>query len=169
MTYELNTLDGRHHTIGQKWSPIECFRCGLCCVLYRPKVRPEEIKVIARELGLPEHEFMIKYVRNSPSKNTKLLQNKEDQCPFLTLKQSVASCTIYSVRPLACRNWQASLSRQECREGLTKINNVGSVLSLDKLCSSATSVRKLIQASSMNVDLKSQRYDKEVNERELST
>lgn len=155
MTYELNTLDGRHHTIGQKWPPIECFRCGLCCVLYRPKVRPEEIKVIAQELGLPEHEFMIKYVRHSPLKDIKLLQNKDGQCPFLTFKQSVASCTIYFVRPLACRNWQASLSRHECREGLTKLDNTGSILSLDELYSSEASIQKLIQASSVYVDLKS--------------
>lgn len=141
-------MDGSQFTIGEEWLPIECFRCGLCCILYRPKVRPEDIKVIARELRLPREEFMTKYVQSSHLEDVKLIQNEEDKCPFLIFEKSFASCTIHSVRPLACRNWQASLSRHECREGLTRLSKVKGILSLDQLYSSEIDITKLIRATS---------------------
>jgi hypothetical protein len=30
--------DGTEHKVGDGLSEIECFRCGVCCACYRPKV-----------------------------------------------------------------------------------------------------------------------------------
>jgi len=29
-------------TVGESWAPVECFRCGVRCTRYRPRVTPEE-------------------------------------------------------------------------------------------------------------------------------
>ena len=54
-----------------------------------------------------------------------------------------AKCTIYSVRPRACRDWIASLSRPECREGLNRINHPRPLLTAKEIYSSLEVVNKL--------------------------
>ena len=112
--------------LGESWPPIECFRCGVCCTRYRPKVTSEEIEHIAQELGIPTQVFISKYVRAIPEKGARILQNDEDKCPFLSRdkKTNKGTCTIYIFRPQACRNWLASLARPECREGIAKLRTV---------------------------------------------
>lgn len=115
--------DGTEHKVGDSLPQIECFRCGICCVRYRPKVTPKEMERIARRLKMSIEAFMSLYVRAVPTKDAYILQSSADTCPFLRWdKRDVkASCSIHAFRPKACRNWVASLSRWECREGLSKL------------------------------------------------
>jgi hypothetical protein len=94
--------DGAAHTVGENWIPIECFRCGICCQRYRPKVKPEEIVRISRELGMTPAEFSRRYVRSqAKDKNRILLQDAGDHCPFLSQDKDTmkASCKIHKIRP----------------------------------------------------------------------
>jgi Fe-S-cluster containining protein len=115
--------DGSEYRVGKKLLPIECFRCGICCTRLRPEVSRREIEKIARKLGVSIEAFFSAYVRRVPIKEGYILQSSADTCPFLQWDERSAksACTIYSVRPKACRDWIPSLSRSECREGLSRL------------------------------------------------
>ena len=116
--------DGSQYAVGDDWVPIDCFRCGICCLRYRPKVSNEEITIIAAKLKVPLEDFLDKFVSTSPRSGEYILDDGGKQCPFLTWHDGTvrAECTIHPFRPRACRNWQASLSRIECQEGLQQLN-----------------------------------------------
>jgi len=140
--------DGNSHALGDAWTPVECFRCGICCTHYRPRLTMEEIEHIARELGMPKKVFISKYVRAVSEKETYILQNDEDKCPFFywDTENSKGVCNIYSFRPQTCRSWTASLSRPECREGLRRLTTAGKLLLPNEIYSSNSKVEKLYSA-----------------------
>jgi Fe-S-cluster containining protein len=121
---------GAEHKPGDNWPEIECFRCGVCCVRYRPKVTKAEMKRIARMLGISPEAFVAAYVKAVPTKDGYILQSSADTCPFLQWDENgiKATCSIHSLRPKACRDWVPSLSRPECQEGLVKLKNSGELL-----------------------------------------
>ncbi|MBM3156042.1 MAG: YkgJ family cysteine cluster protein [Chloroflexi bacterium] len=122
--------DGSERKVGDEIVPIECFRCGTCCTRFRPEVSKREIERIARKLRIPIETFFAEYVRRVPIKEGYILQSSDDKCPFLRRdEESVKSaCTIYAFRPKACRDWVPSLSRVECREGLSSLKGVSELL-----------------------------------------
>jgi len=138
MTMYLKTVDGQRHIIGEVPFPIDCFRCGICCQRYKPTVTRKEIKAIAVRLDMATDEFFSKYVQEVPVKEGFLLRRSEKGCIFLHLDEhdERSTCTIYSVRPKACRDWTASLSRRECGEGLVRLKSKGIILTPESvLCS----------------------------------
>lgn len=101
---------------------IPCFRCGVCCERWQPLVTRQEAERIASYLGLPTQEFLERYARPYPlQEDTHILRNNGQACVFLRYDDGLATCTIHEVRPQPCRDWQASLSRKECREGLQRM------------------------------------------------
>ena len=152
MTAYLIMEDGTEHPIGNEDVPIECFRCGICCMLYRPKVTRDEIEKIAQELSLSTDEFITTFVRTIPEKNIMIIQNNADYCPFLRLEKKThrATCLIHHCRPRACINWQAGLSRPECMEGLNKLSPEGIVLLPKDMYSSPDEINTLYSAVSNN-------------------
>jgi len=137
--------DGTEHRIGDSLTEIECFRCGICCIRYRPKVTLKEMKRIARKLGMSIDAFMSAYVRAVPTKEAYILQSSADTCPFLRWdeKDVKAACSIHALRPKACRNWVPSLSRPECREGLAKLKADGELLLPEDMYKSGKDIEKL--------------------------
>lgn len=117
----LRTFNGQEYSFGEERSPIECFRCGICCIGYHPKVTVEEVELIAEWFSVSADEFINRYI--TVTKVGYLLRQTENGCVFLTWETgaSKVSCNIYSFRPTACRNWVPSLSRPECRQGLVKL------------------------------------------------
>jgi len=100
---------------------IACFRCGVCCTRYQPSVTLAEAETIATALGISLDTFLDRYTDDSwPGSEYCLLDTYNDACVFLKhdKENKVASCRIHPVRPQACREWAASLSRKECQEGL---------------------------------------------------
>ena len=126
MTFYLRTLNGDEHRVGKTLPPIECFRCGLCCQCYQPQLSPEEADAIARGLGLSTAAFIARYVQMTTVGY--LLRQTARGCVFLTFEKRRARCSIYQFRPDACRNWVASLSRRECREGLARLKAAGKLM-----------------------------------------
>jgi Fe-S-cluster containining protein len=135
---------GIEHKVGDGLPQIECFRCGICCVRYRPKVTEKEMRRIARKLDMSIEAFTSTYVRAVPIKEAYILQSSADTCPFLRWydKDAKAICSIYDFRPKACRNWAPSLSRPECREGLAKLKADGELLLPEDMYKSGEDIEK---------------------------
>ena len=143
---------GTEHKVGDGLSEIECFRCGVCCARYRPKVTLKEIKRIARKLSMSTDAFSSAYVRAVPTKEAYILQSAADTCPFLRWDEKgvKAACSIHAFRPGACRNWAASLSRPECREGLAKLKAGGGLLLPHDMYKSGKDIERLSAAMRNN-------------------
>jgi len=100
-------------------SIIDCFRCGICCTRYQPKLTPQEIRRIAKSLSLSTEDFLAQYVQITTIGY--LLKQSAKGCIFLKWEEGKTSCEIYHIRPKACRDWTASLSQPECRQGLARL------------------------------------------------
>ncbi|MBI2869374.1 MAG: YkgJ family cysteine cluster protein [Chloroflexi bacterium] len=143
MPVYLKTLDGQTHAIREPLTPIECFRCGVCCVRYQPPVTGREIARIAWALDLPAAEFMARYVQDSPVDY--LLRQGPRGCVFLLWNAggTKADCAIHRVRPDACRAWSAGLARPECQQGLRQLGKSGKLLLSGEIYDSEESVTGL--------------------------
>lgn len=99
---------------------IPCFRCGVCCQRWSPLVGRVEAQRLAGYLGLPLDDFLAAYTRPYPLEEDThaLLQAADGGCVFLELRDGVAGCRVHEARPQPCRDWDASLLRKECRDGL---------------------------------------------------
>jgi Fe-S-cluster containining protein len=135
--------DGSERRVGDNLVPIECFRCGTCCTRFRPEVSRREIERIARKLGIPIEAFFAEYVRRVPIKEGYILQSSADTCPFLRRdgESAKSACTIYSFRPKVCRDWVPSLSRVECREGLSRLKGDSELLLPQDIYDSAEQIK----------------------------
>ena len=122
MSSYLRTLDGQEHHIREIRS-TKCFCCGICCTRYQPQLAPEEVETIAEELRLTNEDFLARYAQFTNIGY--LLRQSEKGCIFLSWEkgETRAICSIYPLRPEACRHWVADLSRPECREGLTSLDH----------------------------------------------
>ena len=108
-------------SIGSKETAIACFRCGICCIKYNPRITVTEAHNIAGALGISLEEFRDRYVDGSWFEpGYFVLESHDGPCIFLEHKQEsrLASCLIHPVRPRVCREWQPGWHRRECREGL---------------------------------------------------
>ncbi len=133
MSGHLRTIDGQEHPIGGSLPPIECFCCGICCTRYQPPLIPEEVETIAGGLGLSAEDFLSRYAQLTNVGY--LLRQSERKCIFLSWEEggAKASCSIYSFRPEACRNWVPSLSRPECQAGLARLKARGRIMLAEEL------------------------------------
>ncbi len=117
----LRTIDGQEYNVNEDRKPIECFRCGICCMGYYPQLSEEEVTRLATGLGISNHDFIAKYVQ--VTQIGYLLRQTKTGCVFLEWEKGglKSLCSIHAFRPDACRNWEATLFRRECQAGLTKI------------------------------------------------
>jgi len=128
MTGYLRTLDGREHPVEHPEQAIECFRCGVCCLRYQPRVDMAEIDALANGLGLSRDEVMSRYIQITIVGY--LIRQGKKGCVFLRWENggTRATCRVHSFRPEACRAWIPSLSRPECRQGLVALRPVNRIL-----------------------------------------
>lgn len=140
------TLDGGEYHVGDSLPPIDCFRCGLCCMRYQPRLTSEEIETIAVGLGLSTDDFLSRYVQ--VTKVGYLLRQSERGCVFLSWDRegARASCSIYDFRPESCRHWVPSLSRRECREGLLRLKARGKIMLPEELYTSPEAMDRFYSA-----------------------
>jgi len=100
-----------------------CFCCGICCRKYQVCVSLVEARRISDHLGLNWQEFIDKYVDQYwPGAETLLLRRKNGKCVFLNQIEGgkICRCCIHSVEPSNCMEWNFSLFRADCQEGLAK-------------------------------------------------
>jgi len=86
--------------------PFVCFRCGKCCRKLSVGLAPFDIHRIAEFLRLNIKDFIIKYLGEITSEEDGEMRYKltkpSKPCPFLSYSNM---CTVYEVRPLACRSF----------------------------------------------------------------
>ncbi len=128
MLHYIETKDGERHTIGAEKTPIPCFRCGLCCMHYLVKPTTDDLKRLAKGLGITINDLIDKYVEKISIGY--VLRRTKNKCIFLTYEdnETIASCSAYDFRPEDCQNWVPSLSRPECQEGLRKLGKSDKIL-----------------------------------------
>lgn len=112
----------------QEEPSVPCFFCGVCCTNNRVKVSMSEARHICEGLGLNWYIFLSNYVEPSSDENDNFyLRQRDGKCIFLTKRGGEYPqyiCLIHIWKPAACREWNASLYRKECREGLLKYWNL---------------------------------------------
>src|SRR5436305_1479184 len=71
-------------------------------------------------LGLEPERFLAEHARPYPLQEDAFMLNQRDGgCVFLARDAEGRSlCSVHEARPQACRDWDASLLRRECLEGL---------------------------------------------------
>jgi hypothetical protein len=103
---------------------VPCYRCGVCCERWQPLVGPAEAARLAAQLDLALPDFLARYARPYPfaEETYQLRERPEGGCVFLTNDYAGRSgCAVHEARPQACRDWDASLLRRECRDGLQRL------------------------------------------------
>jgi len=98
-----NFTHGRANEVHEKvFSEMDCLQCANCCKSIPPIVSKRDSKRIASELGITVKEFSDKFLRVDSDGDTVINQSP---CPFL---QEDNKCSIYDVRPNACRQYPHS-------------------------------------------------------------
>ena len=83
----------------QVFDKVDCLSCANCCTTTGPLLTSADISRIAKHLKLKEAQFVDDYLRKDED-NDYVLQTLP--CPFLGTDNY---CSIYSVRPKACREY----------------------------------------------------------------
>ncbi len=86
----------RHEAV---FKEINCLDCAKCCKNTGPLFTPTDIKRLAQHLGLSIVDFQSKYLRLDEDGDWVL---QVLPCPFLEKNNA---CSIYDVRPKACREY----------------------------------------------------------------
>lgn len=81
------------------FSEIDCLSCANCCKTAGPRLLEKDIDRIAKHLRMKPSDFMDRYVKIDEDQD--LIFNALP-CPFLG---SDNYCSIYEVRPKACRDY----------------------------------------------------------------
>lgn len=82
-----------------------------------------EALVIAGKLGLTWEEFQKDYLDDTwPGVRTVLARHISGRCIFLEPQPDglVYFCRIQTFKPVSCIEWQADLSKEDCRAGLSQ-------------------------------------------------
>lgn len=121
----LQTADGVHRRydnhlggFGEK-EAMPCLRCGLCCSQSQPQLEEEDFRAITQGLGISPRVALEKFIYRHPQKaDAYLMRRVKGACVFLGNPGRPTRCSIHIFKPVACREWTASLARAECREAL---------------------------------------------------
>lgn len=93
-------LDARFHNLHDEvFKEIDCLKCANCCKTTSPIFRDVDIKRIAQHLRTSEADFVKKHLKLDEENDYVL---KSSPCLFL---QEDNTCSIYDVRPRACREY----------------------------------------------------------------
>ncbi len=82
------------------FAKTDCLTCGNCCRTTSPIFRDVDIERIAKHVGMRVAEFTDKYLHQDEERDWVL---NSSPCTFLNLEDN--KCSIYEVRPKACREY----------------------------------------------------------------
>jgi hypothetical protein len=95
-----NDLDQKFHKGHEaEFKKMDCLSCANCCKTTSPIFRDADIRRISKHLRIKEGKFISDYLRMDEEQDYVL---KSSPCSFL---DNDNSCSIYDVRPLACREY----------------------------------------------------------------
>jgi Fe-S-cluster containining protein len=93
-------LDHRFHEQHEEaFKRIDCLECANCCKTTSPIFRVADIRRIAKHLKVKESKFIDDYLKVDEDSDYVLISSP---CTFLNDDNY---CSIYEVRPLACREY----------------------------------------------------------------
>lgn len=93
-------LDQLFHEEHQKvFQKLDCLACANCCKTTSPIFRDVDIKRISKSLRQKEADFIKIYLRMDEDADYVL---QKSPCSFLNTDNK---CSIYEIRPLACREY----------------------------------------------------------------
>lgn len=93
-------LDKSFHTNHQlEFKKMDCLTCANCCKTTSPIFREADIRRISKHLRVKESQLISNFLRMDEDGDWVL---KTSPCAFL---QTDNICSIYEVRPLACREY----------------------------------------------------------------
>lgn len=84
----------------QAFQILDCTRCANCCRVADVMLDRDDIDRISRHLGMPPQEFIDKYLE--PCEEEGMFAMRQKPCPLLGEDNR---CTVYDVRPAACREY----------------------------------------------------------------
>lgn len=94
------TIDDAFHTTHEEvFDKIDCIECANCCKTTSPIFYQTDIERIAKFLRMKPGDFIEKYLRVDEDRDFVL---QASPCPFLDENNF---CTVYEVRPKACREY----------------------------------------------------------------
>lgn len=95
-----NDLDQKFHKGHEaEFKKMDCLSCANCCKTTSPIFRDADIRRISKHLRIKEGKFISDYLKMDEDQDYVL---KSSPCSFL---ENDNSCSIYDVRPLACREY----------------------------------------------------------------
>ena len=95
-----NDLDQKFHKGHEaEFKKMDCLSCANCCKTTSPIFRDADIRRISKHLRIKEGKFISDYLRMDEDQDYVL---KSSPCSFL---DNDNTCSIYDVRPLACREY----------------------------------------------------------------
>jgi Fe-S-cluster containining protein len=95
-----NDLDQKFHKGHEaEFKKMDCLSCANCCKTTSPIFRDADIRRISKHLRIKEGKFISDYLKMDEEQDYVL---KSSPCSFL---DNDNSCSIYDVRPLACREY----------------------------------------------------------------
>ena len=93
-------LDRVVHELHELWMDrADCLQCAHCCQTISPAVHDSDIRRISRHLRIKPSEMTVHYFRMDEEGDYVFTRRP---CPFL---QDDNRCSIYEVRPRACREY----------------------------------------------------------------
>lgn len=94
------TLDQKFHSLHKEtFRDINCMECANCCKTSSPIFIQKDVDRIAKHLNMKTHSFYDKYLRRDEEFDIVL---QKAPCEFLTIDNT---CSIYDVRPRACKEY----------------------------------------------------------------
>ena len=95
-----NDLDQKFHKGHEaEFKKMDCLSCANCCKTTSPIFRDADIRRISKHLRIKEGKFISDYLKMDEDQDYVL---KSSPCSFL---DNDNTCSIYDVRPLACREY----------------------------------------------------------------
>lgn len=88
-----------HSKHEQEFKKMDCLTCANCCKTTSPIFREADIRRISKHLRVKESQLITNFLRMDEDGDWVL---KTSPCAFL---QADNTCSIYEVRPLACREY----------------------------------------------------------------
>lgn len=135
---KLDAFFGDEHD--KQFEKIDCLDCANCCSTTSPIFRDVDVKRISKYLRIKPVEFEKSYLRRDEDDDLVL---KSSPCSFLDEDNS---CSIYDVRPMACREYpHTNRKRMEAILDLTKTNS--------EICPAVARIFKSMEAQ-LNVTTK---------------
>ena len=95
-------LDKRvFETTRRVWAGIDCTACANCCREVKPSFSEEEVRRLARRLGMRRWQLIERYLERTEVDSENPWQTRTKPCPFLEDNR----CSIYEDRPADCSGY----------------------------------------------------------------